>query len=69
MSVLTNSEALRWCKRHQAVIQFYNWRQYHPTCKDIPDGTICRIKIKNKTAYGRTLLKCIKSYLEQGGDG
>lgn len=61
----TNSQALRWCKRRKATIEYEDWKALLKLL-GIPEGIACRVQDKKiGTAYGKTLLDCVNELINK----
>ena len=61
-SLKTTKSAIEFCTTRRAKIWFDEWRDIKGD-KYIPSGLSCRITIKRKNFFGKTLLKCVNAYI------
>jgi hypothetical protein len=59
----TTKSAIEFCTTRRAKIWFDEWRDIRGD-KYIPAGLSCRITIKRKNFFGKTLLKSVNTYID-----
>lgn len=60
--VKTTKNAIDFCTTRRAKIWFDEWRDVKGD-KYIPRGIVCRVTIKRKNFYGKTLLKAVNAFI------
>lgn len=60
--ISTTKSAIDFCTTRRAKIWFDEWRDIVGD-KYLPGGLCCRVTIKRKNFYGKTLIKAVNAYI------
>ena len=61
--ISTTKSAVDFCTTRRAKIWFDEWRDVIGD-KYLPGGLCCRVTIKRKNYYGKTIIKAVNAYIE-----